>query len=371
MAKKILSLVAAAGWMLALAAGLAFGQEAFRVKVLTVDAVIHAKPEASSPALDRPAVGAQLEVVRRTGEWFEVRFRSRLGMVLIGYIHRNMVEAPPEEQAAAPAPAVKPPLKPAPKPDAPPAAKPVSEPDAKPSRPWPGGRKVLQIGIGGFVSRTQVGDSRTDSVPYRDEALTIGDSLGDAGLMGLDFRIGFMPLALLEVELGFQSSSQTLTGTYEIGVPSLFFYNDVASDDIDEDIPFKSSILTLGVVLHPLNRGPVRPYLGFGAAFCSGSLKAIKNFRATETYYSDYSHTLTIEQIDFEPVSLKTTGFAAKVGIDAAVAPVFFLFAEAQYVGARKSYELPLATDINNNKAVNRTAELGGVRGVFGLRIRI
>lgn len=363
MAMKRPLLAAAIGLGLALAALPASGQEAVKIKVIAAGAVIHAKPDASSQALDRPAIGTLLALARRLGDWYEVRFQSRLGMVLTGYIYRSAVEAPPEEKAAPPALVEKPPA-------APPAAKPVVEPPPKPARSRTPGRKILQLGIGGFISRTQVGDSRTDEFPYREETLTIKDSLGDGSLAGLDIRFGFLPWAPLEVELGYQSSSQTLTGTYLIGVPSLLLWGDIASDEAKEDMSYKNSVFSLGLVLHPLNRGIVRPYLGIGLAFCSGSLRALKDIRFNETYYSDYSHVVKITQVSYEPVSLKATGFAAKAGIDAALAPVLFLFAEAAYVGARDSYELPLITDLNNKK-VTRSADLGGARGVFGLRIRI
>lgn len=362
---------AAVGLGLVLAALPALGQDAVKIKVVAAGAVIHAKPDASSQALDRPAVGTLLALARRTGDWYEVRFQSRLGMVLTGYIYRSAVEAPPEEKAAPPVQDEKPVVAPPPaKPVVDTVREPVRSPSPSSARPRSQGRKLLQVGIGGFVSRTQVGDSRTDEFPFRDENLTIKDALGDAGLAGLDIRIGVLPLSLLEVEAGYQSSSQTLKGTYLIGVPSLFFYDDIASDEAEEEMSYKSSVFSLSLVLHPLAKGPVRPYLGIGLAFCSGSLRALKDIRFNETYYSDYSHEVKITQVTYEPVSLKATGFAAKAGLDAAVAPVLFLFAEAAYIGARDSYELPLITDLNN-KRVTRSAELGGVRGVFGLRLRI
>jgi hypothetical protein len=367
MAMKKPLLAAAVGLGLALAALPAFGQEAVQIKVIAAGAVIHAKPDASSQALDRPAIGTLLALARRMGDWYEVRFQSRLGMVLTGYIHHNAVEAPPEKKADPPVQNEKPPAAP---PAVKPVAEPVREPAPKPARARTPGRKFLQFGIGGFISRTQVGDSRTDEFPYRDETLIIKDALGDGSLAGLDIRVGFLPFPPLEVELGYQSSSQTLKGTYLIGVPSLFFYGDIASDETDEDMSYKNSVFSLSLVCHPLNRGAVRPYLGIGLAFCSGSLRALKDIRLTETYYSDYSHTVKITQIIYEPVSLKATGFVVKAGLDAALAPVFFLFAEAAYIGARDSYELPLITDLYNRKTT-RSAELGGVRGVFGLRIRI
>lgn len=367
MAMKRSPLAAAVGLGLVLAALPAFGQEAVQIKVIAAGAVIHAKPDASSQALDRPAIGTLLALARRMGDWYEVRFQSRLGMVLTGYIIRSAVEAPPEDKAAPPVQAEKPPVPP---PAAKPVAEPVREPSPKPARQRAPGRKILQLGIGGFVSRTQVGDSRTDEFLYREETLTIKDALGDGSLAGLDIRFGFLPLAFLEVEAGYQSSSQTLKGSYFIGVPSLLLWGDIASDEFEEDMSYKNSVFSLSAVLHPLNRGAVRPYLGIGLAFCSGSLRALKDIRFSETYYSDYSHKVKITQIIYEPVSLQATGFTVKAGLDAALAPVFFLFAEAAYIGARDSYELPLITDLYNRKTT-RSAELGGVRGVFGLRIRI
>ncbi len=352
----------AAGALVWLAcAAFAAGQaETAKIKVVSDAAVVFAKPDIQSQVLDRPPAGTLLDLVKRTGEWYEVRIRSRLGMLLPGYIHRDAVETPAGEtvepaKAAAPPPVETKPGKPA----------------LKTRTGKAPGRKILQIGLGGFMSKTKVGGSRSSAWAYRNEELTVEDNLSDAPLAGLDIRIGIMPLSLVEVEATFHSSSPSLTGSYRLGVPNAYRYNDMAYDETEETIPLKSSLFTLGVVFHPLARGIVRPYLGLGVAFGSASLKVLEDITYTETtYVPSNDHEIDIKTLKFENVETQKTGWAARLGLDVAIIPALFLFAEGIYASAGEEVRIPLASKMTG-RDITRKVEMGGARGAFGLKIRI
>ncbi|MDD8025981.1 MAG: hypothetical protein PHI34_05670 [Acidobacteriota bacterium] len=329
--------------------GLAGQAETSKIKVTAVDAVIYDKPNVQGQALDRPAQGAWLEIVRRSGEWFEVKIASKLGIALTGFIHQSAVEIP-----SAPAAPVEVTV----------AGKPA------PRTVLPARRKLVQIGIGGFVSKTKAGATREDGISYRDETMTIEDTLTDASLVGFDFRIGVMPISFLEVETAFQMASKTLTGSYRLGVPSPYYYHDFAYADDTESIPFKIQVFSLGVVFHPLRRGPVRPYLGLGLAICNASLKVLKDVSFAESIYSDYSHTVDIRSVELENVKATAVGFQGRLGLDAAIHRSLFLFLEGVYVAAKKDIKLPLASTIEGS-GVTRSLDLGGLRACFGLKVRI
>ena len=81
-----------------------------QIRVKDPAAVSRIEPAANGEIVqDKLAVGTVFTVERKTGEWFEVKYRSAIGVLLTGYIHESMVEevkAEPEkkEPTAEPAP---------------------------------------------------------------------------------------------------------------------------------------------------------------------------------------------------------------------------------------------------------------------------
>jgi outer membrane protein W len=82
-----------------------------RVKVIVEKASLHLKPSLDSAVLEENVpLGTVFEHARKTGEWYEVRYPSQLGVLITGYIHEMYVELLPAAETApvqpvAPAPA--------------------------------------------------------------------------------------------------------------------------------------------------------------------------------------------------------------------------------------------------------------------------
>jgi len=69
-----------------------------KIKVVVENASIRVKPSIDGTVLeDKIPVGAVYLSSKREGEWYEVRFRSKLGIQLTGYIHEMYVEVVKEE----------------------------------------------------------------------------------------------------------------------------------------------------------------------------------------------------------------------------------------------------------------------------------
>jgi opacity protein-like surface antigen len=69
-----------------------------KIKVIVENASIRVKPGIDGTVLeDKIPVGAVYLSSKKEGEWYEVRFRSKLGLTLTGYIHEMYVEVVKDE----------------------------------------------------------------------------------------------------------------------------------------------------------------------------------------------------------------------------------------------------------------------------------
>ncbi len=62
------------------------------IRVVTGNASIRLKPDTESEIIETPPIGSVFGVENKVGEWYEIKFRSRVGMIIIGYIHEKDVE---------------------------------------------------------------------------------------------------------------------------------------------------------------------------------------------------------------------------------------------------------------------------------------
>jgi opacity protein-like surface antigen len=101
--KRHLSILGKAGLallVLFLAAGALSAQTKIRVK--DPNAVIRIEPADKGEIVqDKLAVGTVFTVERKTGDWFEIKYRSAIGVLLSGFIHKSLVEEATEEPAVA------------------------------------------------------------------------------------------------------------------------------------------------------------------------------------------------------------------------------------------------------------------------------
>lgn len=64
-----------------------------KVRVKDPAAVIRIEPAANGEIVqDKVAVGTEFTVERKTGDWYEIKYRSAIGVLLSGFIHQSQVE---------------------------------------------------------------------------------------------------------------------------------------------------------------------------------------------------------------------------------------------------------------------------------------
>jgi hypothetical protein len=79
-----------------------------KIRVVVMNASIRLQPNMESEVIDNPPVGSVFEVERKIGEWYEVRYQSKVGVMITAYIHEMLVElesaAPRPERKVTPQP---------------------------------------------------------------------------------------------------------------------------------------------------------------------------------------------------------------------------------------------------------------------------
>ena len=87
-----------------------------KIRVVVENASIRSKPSMESEVIGTSSEGIVFEVEKKIGEWYEIKFASRVGVMITGYIHEMLVElereVPEPERRVAPPPrkeAVQPP----------------------------------------------------------------------------------------------------------------------------------------------------------------------------------------------------------------------------------------------------------------------
>jgi len=78
------------------------------VRVIVDNASIRLKPDLQSEIIKTPPLGSVFEVERKEGDWYEIKFKTEMGVFLPGFIHEMYVESV-EAEIAVPAPVKKPP----------------------------------------------------------------------------------------------------------------------------------------------------------------------------------------------------------------------------------------------------------------------
>ncbi len=69
-----------------------------KIKVVVENATIRAKPDLQSDVIKQPPLGTVFEVEKKEGEWFTIKVKTEVGVILTGYIHEMFVEIEEEKK---------------------------------------------------------------------------------------------------------------------------------------------------------------------------------------------------------------------------------------------------------------------------------
>lgn len=187
-----------------------------KIKVTTEGASIRVKPDAGSEVMATPEVGTVYEVEAKIEDWFEIKLKTDLGVLITGYIHALYVEtekpaaqevepAVPKEVKAEPVPAV---------------------PTAEPKMGGPFDRSVwprfeFNIALGYGLAQFE-GSSRYayewsyDLLEYVSETTNLSQKADNAFFFGGGFSFFFIPAVGIQVGGGFFSSKVPTTGSFTL-----------------------------------------------------------------------------------------------------------------------------------------------------------
>jgi hypothetical protein len=177
------------------------------------------------------------------------------------------------------------------------------------------------------------------------------DLVGRAGIFGLDFGLG-LSYKNVSLVLSFVPFSGSFTGTYDLSVPSTWFYNLIAADSIQAASKFSGSSLGAGLRYAVSLSGAVRIYLGAGAHVLWGDLELPQDIVFMEYFYrspdlSYGTHTLDIKSVTFTPVAVHTLGWNALGGLELTPAPSYWIFLEARYQTGKMDVAHPYYSRLN------------------------
>ena len=309
-----------------------------KITVAVAEATIHAGPSAESQVIEKPSVGSVYEVVKKTGDWYEVKLPARLGMTITGFIHVKFLakSAGEEQKEEAPAPA---------------GAAQTQAPRGK--------RAHISLGL---LYQSQKGYDYAFSYPWVSTSLGIYDAVDGHSAFGFQAGAGYFITNSVQMDCGFSYSSASPEGIYGVDFPIDDFHNEHGEAPVDHK--FSEMIISLGLNYHLLQEGQSRPYIGAGASYISGKMEFIKDFTIDSVNPVVLSDPVLAEE------TVSTFGFYGKAGLDFIVSESVAIFGEGRYAIALKE-EVPQpflsGSEVFKDEVVE--VDLGGFSAALGVKI--
>lgn len=178
---------------------------------------------------------------------------------------------------------------------------------------------------------------------YAAEYLKGNDNVSKINIYAPDLGIG-LSYKKFSILFSFCPFSGIFTGTYDLSIPSKYFWEEIAEDSRDADS--KLSGTSIGVNLrYSIPIGPVvQVYLGTGLNILSTKMSLLKNILYYE-YYSGFlylDHSIRITEVQFSSVNVSATGFNAFGGVEFMPVSSLYIFLEGRYQSANKAVPHPL-----------------------------
>lgn len=335
-----------------LAAGASAASGGAKIKVVAEDASVRVQPSRDSEAVEENvALGTVFDSERKIGEWFEVKFRTQLGVDVVCYIHEEYVEVLEGEE-----------LPPSPKTETQ-----RMEPARPAPSPVPARGRLIRFGLklGGGLAAFQSGYSWDHSFFYWGEDLNFMETVSNGAGFGFHGGVGVF-IGPVEIETSFTLASKGLESKYKFEVPSIYFFDDYAEAERGGTVNYKASYFSFGVNYHPLRDRRFSPFVGLGGCSVSAAMDLWDKWRITDYYYSDGSHSIEIDEIGTKNVKFKKFGFFFQGGASFQLIPMISLFAQAKYVLAKVEREHLITEGVANASTLK--INLGGIFVDLGVK---
>jgi len=301
-----------------------------KIKVIVENAPLRVKPAMDSEVLaEGVPLGTVFNIGNKIGEWYEVQYQSKMGVMITGYIHEIYTEVVPAEAKAAPAATSK---------TVPPAAstyKLVRDTSH---------RVELSLGFGlGFGSflPEMTGYSFNEGPIGIYQNITQAGSIGHKmkNPMGLGLSVSYYfggGFGLkLRADMNFKQTLETAKSEYVLNwtqvIPPFGPNEETESWDVAGDMSLTTFSLDL---VYKLDRtGMFQPYLNAGVSLFTGTanLSTTQGLGLTWAYagtpYIDYFDV----PLKIQGASLGSVGFNAGLGADIYFTPNIGLNLDAVY----------------------------------------
>ena len=311
--------------------------ELAKITIAVPDATIHAGPSLETQVIEKPAVGSVYEVVQKTGDWYEVKLPSRLGMTITGFIHvKFLAKSAGKEQ----------------KEEAPASTGAAQAPQAK----------RFNVSLG-FLYQAQKGYDYAFSMPVFSTTFAVYDAVDGHGAFGFQAGGAYLITNSIQLDLGFSYSSASPEGVYGVDFPVTEFTNEHGEAPVDHK--FSEMIVSFGLNYHFLHEGQARPYIGAGGSSISSKMEFLKDFMF------DYTTEIVLSDPVLAEETVSTIGFYFKGGLDYLVSESIAVFGEARYAMAPQEDVLqPFLSEIEDYEDEVVEVDLGGVSAAFGVKFR-
>lgn len=340
----IKSLAAVLIWTLGLMSGPMFMHaEGKKVQVVVQNATIRSASGLESEIVNSPPLGSVFEVVEKTGDWYEIRFKSKLGVWMNGYIHQMFVEEmeadvvaekEQERKTEKPVPAKK-------------IEMPLEKLPAPESAPAEASKKLPRFNLalmGGMISGTFVNASSTYNDSWSDNLLDMVDETGHVQHeleknFGFGASMSYFLFGGLGIQIRFDTNSKAEIETQEQGSTYMISWSWTSSTetfDIEEAWPVKGALtlapISFNLIYKVQTTGMLAPYVNCGLSYFTGDFKA----DTTRGFGFSYMEG-TFQRIEYlslpmsMDVSLSGIGFNVGGGLDLQFSKSLALTIDAAY----------------------------------------
>jgi len=303
--------------------------EKIKIKVVSAEASIRSKPDMNSDTIENPPVGREYEVEEKIGDWYKIRFSTKLGVRITGYIHEMHVQVEKEE--------------PEPKkeviqePEKPKIETEVQEVFIQEKK------KKISFRLGGVITFDKDVYWHEYGFPFRNETFAVKDYLQGEESLGVTGGVGLFVFPKIEITGDVVILSKNAWNEFVIKVPSPFRINNSSEDDSGQDTKFKEMIFLLGINYFPVIDGKLSPSFGLGGVYASGKFDMAEDYSYSETIdEGQQNHTVHVTSINYQEKNLSMFGFFVRAGLDYRVLKDLGFFIGASYIYAQKAIEYPL-----------------------------
>jgi len=327
-----------------------------KIKVIVENASLRVKPSMDSEVLEENIpVATVFNVEKKAGEWYEVKYQSKLGVMITGYIHEMYVEAMPSETEVKPV-------------ESPKKEEPKRAPATPQSyAPGPAFGHKFELGLGfGLGSGSFLGD--TSPYDYTWGPVTVLRSVHETGTLnhsvkspiGLGASLTYYISGGLGVRLRADMNfRQNITGTSS-GYDVNWAWNSGATGSYHFagrpwDLTGNMTVtpLSLNLLYKFRTETSFQPYVTGGLSYFTGSVNGTTTTLKMITFIiSPFQFLdLVVMPIHISDASLSSVGGNFGLGADIYVSPNIALNLDATYF-LGKSFDVKWIADPGNYRTL-------------------